>query len=72
MLEKKYRFEIAAISISWLAAILIGILAGVFFKRKVNKKIEVAAIPARSDQRTMLHERKPSGGSLDEIIRRIC
>ena len=36
-LDRDYRFEVAAITINWLATILIGILAGVFFKREMNK-----------------------------------
>ena len=36
-LDRDYRFEVAAISTNWLAAILVGILAGVFFKREMNK-----------------------------------
>ena len=35
-LDRNYRFEVAAISINWLALIVIGILAGIFFKRQKN------------------------------------
>ncbi len=33
-LDRNYRFEVAAISFNWLALIVIGILAGIFFKRQ--------------------------------------
>lgn len=36
-LDRDYRFETAAIGINWSMTLLIGILAGVFFKRKINK-----------------------------------
>jgi hypothetical protein len=36
-LDRDYRFEVAAITINWLVAILIGILMSVFFKRVMNK-----------------------------------
>ena len=36
-LDRDYRFEVAAITVNWLATILAGILAGIFFKREMNK-----------------------------------
>ncbi|MBN2276015.1 MAG: hypothetical protein JXK95_16920 [Bacteroidales bacterium] len=38
-IERSYRFEVAAIGIDWLALIIIGILAAIFFKRKLKKTI---------------------------------
>lgn len=35
-LDRDYRFEVAAITINWLAAIIAGILIGLFFKRKMS------------------------------------
>ena len=35
-LDRNYRFEVAAISINFLASITIGILLGVFFKREME------------------------------------
>lgn len=36
-LDRDYRYEVATITINWLATILIGVLIGVFFKREMNK-----------------------------------
>jgi hypothetical protein len=36
-LDRDYRFEVAAIGINWLVTILVGILAGIYFKRKMSK-----------------------------------
>lgn len=36
-LDRDYRFEVATITINWLALILAGILTGLFFKREMNK-----------------------------------
>lgn len=36
-LDRDYRFEVATITINWLVTIPVGILIGVFFRRKMNK-----------------------------------
>ncbi len=40
-LDRNYRFEVATITINWLILIVISILIGVFFKRKMKRKIEI-------------------------------
>jgi hypothetical protein len=35
-IDRSYRFEIAVITINWLALIIVGILAGVYFKRQLR------------------------------------
>ena len=37
-LDRDYRFEVAAITIDWLAIIIIGILSCIYFQRKLKKK----------------------------------
>ena len=32
-IDRDYRFEVAAITVNWLALILVGILVGIFFSR---------------------------------------
>ncbi len=39
-LDRNYRFEVATITINWLVLILISILIGIFFKRKMKRKLE--------------------------------
>ncbi|GAP20629.1 hypothetical protein [Leptolinea tardivitalis] len=41
-LDRDYRFEVATLSINWLASIISGILLGIFYRRKI-KEIEEAA-----------------------------
>lgn len=36
-LDRDYRFEVATLTINWVAMILVGILISAFFKRKMNK-----------------------------------
>jgi len=35
-IDRSYRFEVAAIAINWLTTITIGILAGIFIKKRLN------------------------------------
>jgi hypothetical protein len=36
-LDRDYRYEVAAITVNWLAAILLGILMAIFYKREMKK-----------------------------------
>jgi hypothetical protein len=36
-LDRNYRFEVAAISINWLALIILGVLMALIYKRELNK-----------------------------------
>jgi hypothetical protein len=35
-IERSYRFEVATITINWLAIIVVGILVGLFFKKNLK------------------------------------
>ncbi len=40
-LDRSYRFEVATITINWLILIVISILIGVFFRRKMKRNLEI-------------------------------
>ena len=39
-IDRSYRFEVAAITFNWLILIVVGILAGVYFKRKLKLAVQ--------------------------------